>query len=89
MKHELKRIVDDAKAQKAAMGADARDDYDLILADPDAADRLRCPRCDCPESRVYKTRHAAGRVIRQRECRHCGKRFRTVEVMPSEIKGKS
>lgn len=42
-------------------------------------DALRCPRCACPEVPVYYTRRRSGTVRRVRRCRHCGKRFATVE----------
>ena len=47
--------------------------------DPDAAG-LICPRCGCGHFRVIYTRPAArGRIVRRRECRHCGRRLTTME----------
>lgn len=43
-------------------------------------DGVRCPDCGCRHCPVYYTRQrAAGRTIRRRECRTCGRRFLTVE----------
>jgi hypothetical protein len=59
MSDELQRILDDARAQKAALGADANQDYDLILADRGDADWLQSvggikgiPVVVAPEDRV-------------------------------------
>lgn len=42
---------------------------------------IRCPTCGCGHLRVIYTRRAWGeRVIRRRECRHCGRRVSTVEA---------
>ena len=41
---------------------------------------LECPRCGCGHFRVLYTRPASGgRVLRRRECRHCGRRITTYE----------
>jgi len=41
---------------------------------------LTCPDCGCSHFRVIYTRPAArGRIQRRRECRHCGRRFTTME----------
>ena len=41
---------------------------------------LVCARCGCADFRVLYTRAAWGnRIIRRRECRHCGKRIITYE----------
>ena len=48
---------------------------------------LECPNCGCFESHVYYTRRRSlviggnkeGRVIRRRQCDHCGRRFITSE----------
>lgn len=41
---------------------------------------LICRRCACGYFRVIYTRPAwAGRIMRRRECRHCGKRMTTWE----------
>lgn len=41
---------------------------------------LRCPRCGCQHFRVIYTRSAwGGRILRRRECRHCGRRMTTHE----------
>ncbi len=41
---------------------------------------LRCPKCECEHFRVIYTRRTwGGRILRRRECRHCGKRITTFE----------
>ena len=41
---------------------------------------LECPRCGCRHLRVLYTRAATGgRILRRRECRHCGRRMTTYE----------
>ena len=41
---------------------------------------IRCPTCGCGHFRVIYTRRAlGGRLIRRRECRHCGRRLTTTE----------
>jgi DNA-directed RNA polymerase subunit RPC12/RpoP len=44
-----------------------------------------CPRCACADLRVLNTRNAHGRIIRYRQCRHCGHRLTTYEVIPSDL----
>jgi len=42
---------------------------------------LECPRCGCRHFRVLYTRRAiGGRILRRRECRHCGRRVTTYET---------
>lgn len=40
---------------------------------------IQCPRCGCRDLHVANTIMQLGRVIRYRQCRHCGKRIRTKE----------
>lgn len=41
---------------------------------------LRCAGCGCGHFRVVYTRQARSeRVVRRRECRHCGRRMTTIE----------
>jgi len=41
---------------------------------------LECRACGCKHFRVIYTRRASGgRIVRRRECRHCGKRLTTWE----------
>jgi len=41
---------------------------------------LECPRCGCRRFHVLYTRAAiGGRILRRRECRHCGRRLTTYE----------
>lgn len=46
---------------------------------------LVCPRCNCADLRVLNTRSSMGRIVRYRQCRHCGKRVTTYEVTPSML----
>lgn len=47
---------------------------------PDERRGLVCPKCGCQHFRVVYTRHArGGRIVRNRECRHCGRRVITYE----------
>ena len=42
---------------------------------------LVCPDCGCAHFRVLYTRRAwGGRLLRRRECRHCGRRVTTYEA---------
>lgn len=41
---------------------------------------IRCPTCGCGHFRVVYTRGGwGGRVMRRRQCRHCGRRICTTE----------
>ena len=41
---------------------------------------IRCPACGCGHWRVIYTRPSSGsRLVRRRECRHCGRRIVTYE----------
>lgn len=41
---------------------------------------LECPRCGCEHLYVvYTKRSWGGRIVRRRQCRHCGRRVTTVE----------
>ena len=41
---------------------------------------MRCPKSNCRgETKVVDTRKQTGQVIRERECKDCGKRFSTRE----------
>lgn len=41
---------------------------------------LECPRCGCRHWFVVYTRRQDDRIVRLRECRHCGYRRQTREV---------
>jgi transcriptional regulator NrdR family protein len=42
---------------------------------------IACPVCGCRHFRVLYTRRAlGGRLLRRRECRHCGQRVTTYET---------
>ncbi len=48
---------------------------------PDEKRGIECPRCGCCHFRVLYTRRAwGGRLLRRRECRHCGRRITTYET---------
>ena len=51
----------------------------------DAERGIECPLCGCHHFRVVYTRRQAGRILRRRECRHCGRRLSTVERPKAEI----
>jgi transcriptional regulator NrdR family protein len=40
---------------------------------------LECPRCGCRHFYVVYTRPRAGKIVRRKECRHCGRRVTTTE----------
>ena len=44
---------------------------------------MKCPACNCPDSRVLDSRPAqeGASIRRRRECPNCGKRFTTYEVV--------
>lgn len=47
----------------------------------DAAKGIACPGCGCRHLNVVRTRHAPGdRIMRVRECRHCGRKLVTYEA---------
>jgi DNA-directed RNA polymerase subunit RPC12/RpoP len=42
---------------------------------------LECPKCGCRHLPVFYTRRVGGgRIMRSRECRHCGRRVVTYET---------
>lgn len=48
--------------------------------DVEAGLGLRCPRCGCGHFKVIYLKRLPGRIMRRRECRHCGRRMSTWEV---------
>jgi len=41
---------------------------------------IRCPKCNCADTRVGYTRHRSGSMnLRSRTCRNCGRVFPTYE----------
>ncbi len=53
------------------------------MAETPAEKGLACPACGCHHLLVLRTRpHTGGRVMRQRECRNCGRRLITYESLP-------
>ncbi|MHB1158324.1 MAG: NrdR family transcriptional regulator [Phycisphaerales bacterium] len=49
---------------------------------------LECPKCGCQHFYVIYTRPGAGgKLIRRRECRHCGRRMTTWERMIGDCDG--
>lgn len=48
--------------------------------EPNDDDRgLECPSCGCHHFYVVYTRRREDRIVRRRECRHCGRKILTVE----------
>jgi len=47
--------------------------------EPKQPESVACTRCGCCDLRVFRTRHKPNRIIRERLCRHCGKRILTTE----------
>jgi Zn ribbon nucleic-acid-binding protein len=47
-----------------------------------ASGGMKCPKCDCRDTRVIKTRHNVDgtETSRRRVCRNCGHRLTTVEI---------
>lgn len=45
-----------------------------------AKEGLECPRCGCRHFEVYRTIPREDVIIRERICRHCGRKMRTSEV---------
>lgn len=56
---------------------------DRVRGNPTPADDTRglvCSKCGCRHFHVIYTRAAwGGRIMRRRECRHCGRRVTTYE----------
>jgi len=53
------------------------DDY---MSDDPEKHGVRCPKCNCPRTKVSYIRHTVGgRNHRRRECCHCGAVFSTWE----------
>jgi hypothetical protein len=45
-----------------------------------------CPKCGCPDLRVWSTRKAwGGKIRRVRICDHCGQRITTTETTPRSL----
>ena len=42
---------------------------------------MRCPFCNCEDTRVIDSRPSEGKKRRRRECPKCGRRFTTYEVV--------
>lgn len=40
---------------------------------------LTCPQCGCRHFYVLYTRPRDGKIVRRKECRHCGRRVTTTE----------
>ena len=46
---------------------------------PQSNQGLACPHCGCRHFYVVYTRPKADKIVRRKECRHCGKRITTHE----------
>jgi len=44
---------------------------------------LECPRCGCRHMYTVETKSTPCRIIRTRQCRHCGRRMKTHEQFSS------
>lgn len=44
-----------------------------------------CSKCGCAHLPVLNTRRSMGRIVRYRQCRHCGRRVMTYEVTLSRL----
>ena len=44
---------------------------------------LECPRCGCRHMYTVETKSTPHRIIRIRQCRHCGRRIKTYEQFSS------
>ena len=42
---------------------------------------IECPRCGCRHFYVVYTRPRTGKIVRRKECRHCGHRIVTFEKL--------
>lgn len=52
----------------------------MATAKPDPEPKgLVCPHCGCQHFYVIYTRPQAGKIVRRKECRHCGRRVTTTE----------
>jgi len=52
----------------------------MAKPDPEEQRGLACPKCGCNHFFVVYTRPARdGKIVRSRECRHCGRRVITYE----------
>lgn len=40
---------------------------------------VRCPKCNCADCKVDRTKHVPKGTLRYRTCRSCGKRFTSYE----------
>ncbi len=40
---------------------------------------LECPKCGCRHMYTIETKSTPHRIIRTRQCRHCGRRMKTYE----------
>jgi transcriptional regulator NrdR family protein len=50
------------------------------VEEPEDQRGLRCPKCGCENfSVIYTRRTWGGKIMRSRECRHCGRRVITYE----------
>jgi transcriptional regulator NrdR family protein len=48
---------------------------------------IACPQCGCRHFYVVYTRPKAGKILRRKECRHCGRRLMTIERARGEMDG--
>lgn len=46
---------------------------------PKVSGRLTCPNCGCHDFSAYRTEYTISSVVRYKKCRHCGRKFLTVQ----------
>ena len=46
---------------------------------------LECDRCGCRHFNTLDTRKRVDSIARIKECRHCGKRKRTIEIFEEKL----
>jgi len=52
-----------------------------VKKQPKTLPALACPACGCRHLPVYRTQQRPGYIVRQRICRHCGRRIITRETI--------
>jgi len=57
---------------------------DFVRGRDEAVGGIVCHGCGCRHFLVVYTRRERGRIVRRRECRHCGRRITTYEQEKSD-----
>lgn len=78
--HERKETTGKHEAPTAAVPAAQAERPACAVARTADKRGLECPRCGCRHFHILYTRATVGgRILRRRECRHCGRRLTTYE----------